>query len=72
MTKAMKEIGVVKRLSRILLWHSLLAICKSFVRPHLDYIDVLYDQLKNKSLCQKIEIIQNNAVLDTTGGIKDP
>ena len=50
--------------------HSLLTICKLFVRPHLDYDDVLYDQLNNKSLCQIIEIIQYNAVLDITGAIK--
>ena len=70
MTKAMKGIGVIKRLSKMLPRHSLLTICKSFVRPHLDYGDVLYDQLNNKSFCQKIETVQYNAALAITGAIK--
>ena len=51
MTKAMKEIGVIKRLSKMLPRHSLFTIYKSFVRPHPDYGDILYDQPKNKSFC---------------------
>ena len=50
--------------------HSLLAICKSFVRPHLDYCDKLSDQPSNKSLCYKIGSIQYNAALAITGVIK--
>ena len=42
MTKAMKGIGVIKRLSKMLPQHSLLTIYKSFVRPHLDYGDIIY------------------------------
>ena len=37
MTKTMKGIGVIKRLSKTLSRHSLLTIYKSFVRPHLDF-----------------------------------
>ena len=70
MTKAMKVIGVITRLSKMLLWHSLLTIYKSFVRPHLDYGDILYDQPNNKSFCQKIETVQYNAALAITGAIK--
>ena len=44
MTKAMKVIGVITRLSKMLLWHSLLTIYKSFVRPHLDYGDIMINQ----------------------------
>ena len=58
MTKAMKGIDVIKRLSKTLPRHSLLTICKSFLRPHLDYGDILYDQPNNKSFCQKIETVQ--------------
>ena len=47
MSKAMKGIGVIKR---ILPRHSLLKIYKLFVWPYLDYGDVLYDQPNNKSL----------------------
>ena len=70
MTKAMKGIGVIKRLSKILPWYSLLTRYKSFVRPHLDYGDILYDQPYNKSFCQKIEAVQFSAVLAITSVIK--
>ena len=70
-TKAMKGIGVIKRLSKMLPRHSLLTIYKSFIGPHLDYGDILHDQPNNKSLCQKIETLQYNAALAFTGAIKD-
>ena len=54
MTKAMKGIGVIKRLSKMSSRHSLLTMCKLFVRPHLGYGDILYDQRSNKRLCQKL------------------
>ena len=66
----MKGICIIKRLSKMLPRHSPLTICKSFVRPHLDYGDILYDQPNNKSLCQKIETVQYNAALAVTGAIK--
>ena len=53
MTKEMKGIGVIKRLSKMFPRHPLLTIYKSFVRPHLDYSDILYDQPNNKSFSQK-------------------
>ena len=36
-------------------------IYKSFIRPHLDYGDVIYDQAYNVSFQEKVEIIQYNA-----------
>ena len=42
----------------------------SFVRLHLGYGDVLYDQPNNESLCQKIESAQYNATLTITSAIK--
>ena len=47
-----------------------LAIYKSFIRPHLDYCDIIYDQPNNESFCTKIEHIQYNAALAITGAIK--
>ena len=70
MSKAMKGIGVIKRLRKMLTRYSLLTIYISFVRPHLDYGDILYDQPNNKSFCQKIETTQYNAALAITGAIK--
>ena len=70
MTKTMKGIGSIKRLSKMLPRHSFLTIYKSFVRPHLDYGDILYDQPNNKSFYQKVETVQYNAALAITGAIK--
>ena len=49
---------------------SLLAIFKSFVRPHLDYVDVIYDQSFNNTFHQKMESIQYIAALAITGAIR--
>ena len=48
----MRGIGVIKGLGKRPPQHSLLTTCKSFVQPHLDYGDILYNQPNNKSLCQ--------------------
>ena len=45
-------------------------IYKSFIRPHLEYGDIIYDGPNNYTLSQKIESIQNNAALAITGAIK--
>ena len=50
---------------------SLLTIFKSFVRPHLDYGDVIYDQSYNNAFHQKMESIQYTAVLAITGSIRE-
>ena len=70
MSKALKGIGIIKKLSKSLPRHSLVTIYKSFVRPHLDYGDIIYDQPNNESFTQKIERIQYNAALAITGAIK--
>ena len=41
--KAMKVIGLLRKLQSILPRRSLLTIHKSFIRPYLDYVDVVYD-----------------------------
>ena len=69
-SKANKIIGLIKRLNYHLPRKSLLNIYKSFVRPHLDYGDVIYDQPNNDALCSRIESVQYNAALAITGAIK--
>ena len=59
------------KLSKNLPKHSLVTIYKSFVRPHLDYGDIIYDQPNNESFTQKIERIQYTAALTITGTIKE-
>ena len=60
-SKAINGIGIIKTLSNVLQRKSLITIYKSFVRPHLDYGDFVYDQPNNESFCQQIESAQYNA-----------
>ena len=53
MPKAMKGIGVIQKLNKIVPRHSFIKIYKSFVRPHLDYGDIIYDQPNNERFAQK-------------------
>ena len=49
---------------------ALITIYKAFIRPHLDYGDILYDQAYNMSFHQKLEYIEYNACLGITGAIR--
>ena len=49
---------------------SLLTIYKCFIRPHLDYSDVVYDKPNNERFTKNIESIQYNAALAITGTIR--
>ena len=68
--KTTKYISVIRKKNLSLPRSSLLTIYKSFVRLHLDYSDIIYDQLKNSSLSDKIESFQYNAALRITGAIR--
>ena len=48
MTKCYKMIGIIKRLSVNTPRDALLRIYKSFIRPHLDYGDIIYDKCTNE------------------------
>ena len=61
--------GVIKRLYKCLPRASLVNIYKSFVRPHLDYGDIIYDNSSNTTFSQIIESVQYNAALAITGSI---
>ena len=67
--KVNKTIGLLCRLHNALPRLSLLTIYKSFIRPHLDYGDIIYDQAYNVSFHQKLESIQHNSALAITGAI---
>ena len=69
-SKANKGIGVIRKLSYYLPRGTLLTIYKMFVRPHLDYCDVIYDRPNNDFLKRKLESVQYNAALAITGGIR--
>ena len=52
----------MKRISLILSRKSLLTISKSFARPNLDYVDIIYDKHFNESFERKIELVQYKAI----------
>ena len=69
-SKVNKTIGLLRKLHHILPRSPLLTIYKSFIRPHLDYGDIIYDQAYNASFHQKLDSIQCNAALAITGAIR--
>ena len=62
---------VLQKLQTVLPRHSLLTICKVFIRPHLGYCDVIYSKTYNESWHKKLESAQYNAKLAISGAIRD-
>ena len=48
----------------------LLSIYKTFLRPHLDHCDVIYEKPHNEKFTDTLESIQYNAAVAITGAIK--
>ena len=67
--KANKGIGIIRRLYKFLPRASLINIYKAFVRPHLDYGDLIYGNSSNATFSQMIESVQYNAATAITGAI---
>ena len=63
-------INVIKILNNLLPQQALLTIYKSFLRPNLDYGNIIYDQPSNWSLSQTSESFQYKATLAIKGTIK--
>ena len=68
--KVSRTIALLRKLQHVLPRQALITIYKSFIRPYLDYGDILYDKAFNESFHQKIESIQYNASLEITGAIR--
>ena len=68
--KTNKTIGLLRRLQTLIPRAPLITIYKSFIRPQLDYGDMIYDQTFNMSFQQKMETIQYSAALAITGAIR--
>ena len=49
---------------------SLITIYKAFLRPLIDYGDIIYDQPQNESFCEKLESAQYKTALAITGAIQ--
>ena len=69
--KCNKSIGLIRRLSISVPRNALLTIYKSFIRPHLDYGDILYDKPENENFQNKLEKVQYRACLAITGAIQE-
>ena len=69
-SKANKGLGVIKRLYKFLPRASLVNIYRAFVRPNLDYGDIIYNNSSNATFSQMIESVQYNAALAITGAIR--
>ena len=66
LAKFNKAVGLLCKLHNILPRTMLITIYKAFIRQHLDYGDVLYDQVFN----EKLKSIKYNACLALTGAIR--
>ena len=65
-----KTIALSRKFQPTLPRKSLVTIYKSFIRPHLDYGDIIYVQGYNESLHQNLEPLQYGAAIALTGGIR--
>ena len=63
-------VGLIRNLHPVILRAALFAISKSFLSPHLDYGNVIYDHAFSESFQNKLESVQYNAALAITGAIR--
>ena len=68
--KINKGVAVIKKLRYSLPRKSLITIYKAFLRPLIDYGDIIYDQPQNESFCEKLESVQYKAALAIAGAIQ--
>ena len=70
-SKVNKIIGLLRKPHNTLLKLGLLTIYIPFIRPHLDYGDIIYNQAYTASFHQNIESVQYNSALAITGAIRE-
>ena len=68
--KVSRTIALLRKLQHILPRHALITIYKSFIRPCLDYGDILYGEAFNASFHRGVESSQYNACLAITDTIR--
>ena len=68
--KVNKRVALLRKFQNILSRLALLTIYKCFVRTHLDYDDIIYDQAFKDFFHQKNESLQYNAALAITVAIR--
>ena len=70
LSKVYKGIGFLRNLSNKLPRQALVTIYKAFIRPHLEYGDIIYDKPDNETFINKIEKAQYDTALAITGAIR--
>ena len=70
-TKVNQAIGLLQKLQKTLLRLVLITMYKAFVRPHLDYGDMIYDEAYNETFHQKLECSQYNTCLSLSGSSRE-
>ena len=70
LSKTYRTIGLLRKLRNFLPRAALITIDKTFVRSHLDYGDVLFDQAFNPSFHEKLESLRYTVCLALTGTIR--
>ena len=68
--KVNKALGLLQKLQKTLLRLVLITTYRAFVRPHLDYDSMIYDEAYNETFHQKLESIQYNACLPLSAAIR--
>ena len=69
-SKVNKTKSIIRKLQNVLPRSALITIYKSFIRPHLDYGDIINDKAFNEYFHAKLESLQYNATLAITGAIR--
>ena len=58
LSKVNKTVGLLRKLQAFLSLQFLVAVYIAFIKPHLDYGNIIYDQTYNDSFHQKMESTQ--------------
>ena len=69
-TKVNETIGLLRKLQKALPRTALMTMYKTFVRPHLDYGDIIYDEAYNETFHPNLGSILYNACLALSGAIR--
>ena len=69
-SKVNKTISIICKLQNVLTRSALLTIYKSFIRPYLDYGDIIYDKAFNDSFHAKLVSLQHNTTLTIIGALR--
>ena len=68
--KINKGISVIKKLRHSLPRKSLLTVYKAFLRPLIDYGDIVYNQPQNEYFCEKLKSVQYKTALAITSAMQ--